>query len=427
MIMKNKKLGSCGISSYTELRSKNRTYIDKTRVIELLEESETDHAMLYRPRRFGKSLLTTMLTAYYDEAAKSNFQKNFSQTYIGANPTSEQGMYRVLSFDLSGNDTFSWKVILGIRDYISRYPDSLFNELRLDPEESPSNLLNRFFDILFRREKVSLFVIIDESDHYCNEVLSQDKESINKLTGPSGEVEDFFTTIQAATKHFVSRSFITGVLPIPRDSPNSNFNFAVDVTRVPMMAAALGFTENDVRSLIRDMLNHPEDSSESDSLIRKMKVLFSRYCFCPKSQEWVFNPNACLLFLKSLQRDCIEPDVEMDPAIVADNGKFTQILSLVPSDVIGKIVRKVLSGKPFAPESGHMGDPINLNQISTLTEADVIAILWHLGFLTYSQQASGKFICTNKLMRKQLCSVIWAKSGIDIDPNLRPTEASCCL
>ena len=417
MMTKKEKLGSYGISSYTELRSKNRTYIDKTRVIELLDESGTDHAVLYRPRRFGKSLLTTMLTAYYDEAAKSNFQKNFSQTYIGANPTSEQGMYRVLSFDLSGNDTFSWKVILGIRDYISRYPDSLFNELRLAPEESPSNLLNRFFDILFRREKVSLFVIIDEYDQFCNEVLSQNKEIFKRLMGAGGEVKDFFTTIKAATKHFVSRSFITGVLPISLDSLTSGFNISENVTRVPMMAAALGFTENDVRTLIRDMLNHPKDSPETDNLIRKMKVLFNGYRFCPNSPDRVYNPSMCLYFLKSLQRDSIEPDVAMDPAIVADKGKITQILSLVPSGVMSDIVQKVLSGKPFALENGHIGDPINLNLISTLTESNVISILWYMGFLTYSPQASGKFICPNKIMRKQFCSVFLAKSGLDFDPN----------
>ena len=142
-------LGSCGISSYTELRSKNRICIDKTGIIEWLDESGTDHAMLHRPRGFGKSLLTTMLTAYYDEAAKGDFSKNFCRTYIGANPTAEQGRYRVLRFSLSGNGTFSRKVILGIRDYISRYPDDLFDNLNLRPEESPANLLNRFFDVLF--------------------------------------------------------------------------------------------------------------------------------------------------------------------------------------------------------------------------------------------------------------------------------------
>ena len=53
-----------GVSDYAELRRANAWFVDRTAKIRELEA--TRFAMFLRPRRFGKSLLISILQAYYD-------------------------------------------------------------------------------------------------------------------------------------------------------------------------------------------------------------------------------------------------------------------------------------------------------------------------------------------------------------------------
>ena len=55
-----------GISNFKRLRADNYIYVDKTRFIEYMEEENNPYQFFIRPRKFGKSLLFSMLSHYYD-------------------------------------------------------------------------------------------------------------------------------------------------------------------------------------------------------------------------------------------------------------------------------------------------------------------------------------------------------------------------
>jgi len=42
--------------------------------------------IVFRPRRFGKSLFVSMLSHYYDRSGAENFDELFGDLYIGQNP-----------------------------------------------------------------------------------------------------------------------------------------------------------------------------------------------------------------------------------------------------------------------------------------------------------------------------------------------------
>ena len=88
-----------GVADYAEIRKANAWFVDRTAKIRNLET--TRYAMFLRPRRFGKSLLVSMLEYYYDIAFADSFAKLFGGTDIGENPTEEHGRYLVLKFDFS--------------------------------------------------------------------------------------------------------------------------------------------------------------------------------------------------------------------------------------------------------------------------------------------------------------------------------------
>ncbi len=74
-----------GISNYEELIFDNYYYVDKTKYIEMLENLAEKRIMFLRPRKFGKTLFTSMLESYYDLRKIDKYEKLFWETYIGKN------------------------------------------------------------------------------------------------------------------------------------------------------------------------------------------------------------------------------------------------------------------------------------------------------------------------------------------------------
>ena len=54
-----------GIQTFSEIREGNYLYIDKTEYVYRMTHSSAKYMFLSRPRRFGKSLLTSTLHSYF--------------------------------------------------------------------------------------------------------------------------------------------------------------------------------------------------------------------------------------------------------------------------------------------------------------------------------------------------------------------------
>ena len=96
-----------GESDFKTLREENFIYVDKTMYIEKLENYKK--AIYVRPRRFGKSLFTSMISYYYDIKEKENFEKLYKGLYIYENPTEKKNSYYILKFNFSGMNINSQK------------------------------------------------------------------------------------------------------------------------------------------------------------------------------------------------------------------------------------------------------------------------------------------------------------------------------
>ncbi|MBP5612781.1 MAG: AAA family ATPase, partial [Bacteroidales bacterium] len=83
-----------GIQTFSEIRKGNYVYIDKTDLV--WQMTKTKYVFLSRPRRFGKSLLTTTLDSYFKG------EKELFQGLKIMKLEKEWKQYPVLHFDLSG-------------------------------------------------------------------------------------------------------------------------------------------------------------------------------------------------------------------------------------------------------------------------------------------------------------------------------------
>nr|VFK22149.1 MAG: Predicted AAA-ATPase [Candidatus Kentron sp. LPFa]VFK35183.1 MAG: Predicted AAA-ATPase [Candidatus Kentron sp. LPFa] len=81
-----------GISGFDTLVTEKYHYVDRTGHIPSLEEAGKQLLFL-RPRRFGKSLLLSMLENYYDRNKADRFQELFGGLAIGKAPTAEHNRY----------------------------------------------------------------------------------------------------------------------------------------------------------------------------------------------------------------------------------------------------------------------------------------------------------------------------------------------
>ncbi|MBC5607349.1 AAA family ATPase, partial [Bacteroides difficilis] len=59
------RLYPIGIQTFSKIREGNYLYVDKTEYIYQMTHSASSYVFLSRPRRFGKSLLTSTLHSYF--------------------------------------------------------------------------------------------------------------------------------------------------------------------------------------------------------------------------------------------------------------------------------------------------------------------------------------------------------------------------
>lgn len=90
-----RRLYPIGIQTFEKIRNGNYLYIDKTEYVYRMAHSDSNYIFLSRPRRFGKSLLTSTLEAYFE--GRRELFKGLALERL----ETEWTEYPVLHFDMS--------------------------------------------------------------------------------------------------------------------------------------------------------------------------------------------------------------------------------------------------------------------------------------------------------------------------------------
>ena len=382
-----------GKSDFFECRKQGYAYIDKTLFIEALERNNSDYIFIVRPRRFGKTLFTSTLKAYYDIAATSDFDQNFANTYIAQHKTALANSFYVLKMDCSGfsqGDVVSGFIIKlksAISDFLDRYPFEQARYVLQKEYQEPYALLNEFLSLIKAKTGKKIYFIIDEYDQFANDILSNDKKKFQRYTTSQGFLKNFYETLKSATTDSgpVAKIFITGVTSIFIDSLASGFNIQKNVTSNEHFANLFGFNEAELRTLIQQVIDFKQYDHSLDDIVKRMKVLYNGYHFCPYSKDSVFNASMCLYYLDAIQEVNREPRILLDPAFDQDLSKIHGILQLGDKKVVEEIITKALSDEPipFAEDLS----VINLNSQASLNKNDLLSTLMYFGYLTWKEDS----------------------------------------
>ena len=350
--MNNIKRLPYGIADFEYVMRDNLYYVDKTMYIPILEE-QPNYLMFIRPRRFGKSLLLSMLKTYYDKAKKDQFEEIFGSLWIGKHPTPLMGRYQVMHLDFSQiggsidelekkfDKYFALMLNAFVRKYADDYPDYFIEEFF--KEECGTNKLIMITTVA-RSLKIPMYLIIDEYDNFTNIVLSEKGEEVyHKMTHAEGFYRDVFKKFKGTFE----RIFFTGVSPVTLDDLTSGFNIGWNISTLFYFDKLLGFSTEEVREMFtyyKGVGMLPGDC-DIEAMIEEMRPWYDNYCFakeCLKDSNRVFNSDMVLFYLRNYVMYKSSPEIMLDPNTKTDYNKLKKLIQLDRLDGDRKgVLRKI--------------------------------------------------------------------------------------
>ncbi|TAE46988.1 MAG: AAA family ATPase, partial [Bacteroidetes bacterium] len=326
------------ISDFSRLNAEDYYFVDRTDYIARLEALGEPYLIYLRPRRFGKSLFISLLQHYYGVEFRDQFAELFGTYHIGKNPTPLANSYLVLRFEFSRIDTsseegtfngFLSNVRSGVSSFLGRY-QSFFPDLNKEEilgASAPNEMLIRLFEAYELTQAPPVYLLIDEYDHFANELVSFNLGLFRNIVSKNGFVRKFYEAIKAATgEGIVDRLFVTGVTPLTMDSLTSGFNIGSNLSRNPAFQEMMGFREGEVAQLLAHM--EIEDPG-IPGIVDMLRHWYNGYCFSDESCEnRVYNPDMVLYYTKEYLSRGHSPKEMLDTNIASDYGKIRKLFSV---------------------------------------------------------------------------------------------------
>ena len=221
-----------GIQTFERLIRDGLVYVDKTDLVWKLAHYAT-FVFMSRPRRFGKSLLTSTLESYF---------KGDRELFEGLRIMSlekEWTQYPVLHLDLSvakGQDDAE-----GLRETLMWMMEPLANIYgRKETETTPGKLLTGLIHRANEQTGRQVAVIVDEYDAPLLDVL----HSQATLDAMRKVMQEFYVPLKA-NEACIRFCFITGITKFSQLSIFSTINNLANVSLEKEFSTICGFTEEE--------------------------------------------------------------------------------------------------------------------------------------------------------------------------------------
>lgn len=267
-----------GIQDFSELRTGNFVYIDKTELIyPLLTGAKT--YFLSRPRRFGKSLLISTLR-YLFEGRKDLFEGLWIENKWDWN---EKHPVIRLSFDAISHKELGLR--LALLKEVNRIASDFGIELMAtEPAESFRELIR---SITEKQGKV--VILIDEYDRPIIDFLGLDE--LPKAEANRAILKSFFSILKSEDVN-IRFLFLTGISKFSKVSIFSDLNHLYDLSTDPNSATICGYTQTEVEHYFAPILAEmPPDTLD------KMREWYNGYSW--NGRDFVYNPFSVLSFFKA--------------------------------------------------------------------------------------------------------------------------------
>ena len=270
-----------GIQTFERLRKENYIYIDKTDLVWKMTK-ESPYVFLSRPRRFGKSLLTTTLVSYFKG------QKELFEGLKIMDLETEWESYPIIHIDLSlAKGKTSAKELERSLNWLLD-TDSGFETSpnEITPGEKLRGIIRREFEKTGRK----VVLIIDEYDAPLLDVLHEEA----LLPDFRRVMQEFFLPLKAS-EAIIRFCFITGITKFSQLSIFSTLNNLTNISLDSKYAAICGITEEELTTqMALDIAMLAEEyECTPEEMQAKLKQQYDGYRFSEKSPD-IYNPFSLL-------------------------------------------------------------------------------------------------------------------------------------
>ena len=270
-----------GIQDFESLRTNDYTYVDKTSLIYKLA-NEGKYYFLSRPRRFGKSLLVSTLSAYF--SGKRELFKGLEIEQL----EKDWKKYPVMHLDLNTDKYDSKEVLeqrlnLFLSDWEEDYGRNI-NEVTLS---------QRFEGIIKRiaiKEGMPVVILVDEYDKPMLQAISNKELQ----TAYRNTLKAFYGALKSQDK-YIRFAFLTGVTKFGKVSVFSDLNNLTDISMDARYQAICGITEKEMHEYFEEGIKFVAENNELtiEETCEKLRKRYDGYHFHQKS-EGIYNPFSLL-------------------------------------------------------------------------------------------------------------------------------------
>ena len=280
--MEGRRLYPIGIQTFSKLREGNYVYVDKTELVYRMTHGASGYIFLSRPRRFGKSLLTSTLHSYFEG------RKDLFEGLAIERLEKEWTSYPVLHFDMSTAKHMDKERLL------SELERKLYGYEQIYGRDESAIYTNQRLESLIKRAYAQtgqkVVVLIDEYDAPLLDVVHEEKE-LPKLCDV---MRNFYSPLKACDP-YLRFVFLTGITKFSQLSIFSELNNIKNISMLPEYASLCGITEEEMREQMGEDIGRLADNLgvSPEGALGALKSNYDGYHFTWPSPD-IYNPFSLL-------------------------------------------------------------------------------------------------------------------------------------
>ena len=281
MTMEKKQLKLCplGMAVFSEIIEGNYLYVDKTRQVYNMTHNQGKYVFLSRPRRFGKTLLTSTLHSYFD--GRRDLFKGLAIDQL----EKDWIKYPVLHFDMSSAKNMNKEELESELSGKLTDLEAVWGQSAPD-QQKPNQRLEGLIRRAYEQTGKQVVVLIDEYDAPLLDVLHEDRD----LQVLRNVMRNFYSPLKSCDK-YLRFVFLTGITKFSQLSIFSELNNINNVSMDEEYADICGITKEELTGQLSDYIDAMAEANgfTHDEMLRELTKQYDGYHFTWPSPD-IFNP-----------------------------------------------------------------------------------------------------------------------------------------
>ena len=285
------KLYPVGIQTFEEIIRRDLLYVDKTEYVYRMTHGGGKYFFLSRPRRFGKSLLTSTFKSYFE--GRKDLFKGLAIEKL----EQEWTEYPVIHLSMAGGKHMDKE---DLERYLLFILEKNEHTFAIESDlQSPNLRFSNLIEKVYRKTGKQVVVLIDEYDAPLLDVVHEET-SLDVLRNV---MRNFYSPLKDY-EPYLRFVFLTGITKFSQLSIFSELNNIANVSMFPQYAGICGITLDELQTqMAPDVEALGEKLGKTkDEMLATLREYYDGYHFSDQSPD-IFNPFSLLSALNNGRLD----------------------------------------------------------------------------------------------------------------------------